>query len=96
MPTFITTIKYTEQGITNIKDTCKRSTAFKTAAKKAGVKIKELYWTLGPADGVIIAEAADEETMTAAMLNLSKLGNVKTETTRAYKLAEMKSILEKV
>lgn len=43
MATFITTIKFTEQGIKGIKDTTKRAAAVKAAAKKMGVKVSAIY-----------------------------------------------------
>ena len=95
MATFITTIKFTEQGIKSIGDTCKRANAFKAAAKKLGVKVINTYWTLGPIDGAIICEAPDEETMTAAMLQLCSLGNVQTTTARAFDASQMEQILAK-
>lgn len=96
MATFISTIKFTEQGIQNIKDTCKRSNALKAAAKKMGVKVQDIYWTLGPFDGLFVFDAPDEETATALMLHLCSLGNVHTQTARAYKAAEMEGILAKM
>ena len=60
MANFITTIQFTEQGIKSIKDSPKRATAFKAAAKKLGVKVTSLYWTLGPFDGCLICDAPDE------------------------------------
>ena len=39
MATFITTMHFTEQGIKAVKDTIDRATAFKTTAKKMGVKV---------------------------------------------------------
>lgn len=96
MATFISTIKFTQQGITNIKDTTKRANAFKAAAKKLDVKVKDIYWTLGPSDGVLIFDAPDDETATALMLNLGSLGNVQTQTSRAFKPGEMGEILGKL
>jgi uncharacterized protein with GYD domain len=96
MATFISTIKFTEQGIQNIKDTCARANAFRSAAKKMGVKVQDVYWTLGPFDGLLVFDAPDEETATAAMLRLGSLGNVQTQTARAYKAAEMEGILAKL
>ena len=96
MPTFISTITFTEQGIKGIQDTCKRANAFKTAAKKMGVKVIELYWTLGPSDGVVIFDAPDDETATAVMLKVGSQGNVQTQTTRAFTTAEMEKILAAV
>lgn len=93
MPTFITTLHFTEQGIKAIKDTIDRATAFKTTAKKMGVKVTAQYWTLGTFDVVIVFEAPDEETATATMLHLGSHGNVRTQTARAYDAAEMQKIL---
>jgi uncharacterized protein with GYD domain len=56
MPTYVTLNNFTHQGIQNIKDTTKRADAFKTAAKKAGCTVKEVYWTQGQYDTVIILD----------------------------------------
>jgi uncharacterized protein with GYD domain len=93
MPTYITTMQFTEQGIKAVKDTCKREAAFQAAAQKMGVKVTGLYWTLGAFDGVIVFEAPDEATATAAMLHLSSLGNMSTQTARAFDATEMQKIL---
>jgi uncharacterized protein with GYD domain len=91
--TFITTIQFTEQGIKSIKDSPKRATAFRAAAKKLGVKVTSLYWTLGPFDGCITCDAPDEATVTALMLHLSSQGNVKTTTAQAFDAAEMEKVV---
>ena len=93
MATFITTMHFTEQGIKAVRDTCDRAAAFKTTAKKMGVKVTGIYWTLGAFDGVIVCEAPDEETATAALLHLGSLGGIRTQTARAYDAAEMQKIL---
>jgi uncharacterized protein with GYD domain len=87
---------FTHQGITNVKDTTKRADAFKTAAKKAGCTVKESYWTQGQYDAVIILDAPDDAFATAVLMSLGKLGNVSTETLRAFTAAELGPILEKV
>jgi uncharacterized protein with GYD domain len=94
MATFITTMHFTEQGIKAVRDTCKRSAQFKAAAEKMGIKVSGIYWTLGAFDGVIVCEAATEEAATAAMLHLGSLGNIRTQTARAYDPAEMQKILD--
>lgn len=96
MATFVSTVKFSEQGIKDIKATCERSSDFKSAAEKMGVQVREIFWTLGPADGLIIFDAPDEETATAAMLQLGSQGNVQTQTARAYNAAEMAEILGKL
>jgi uncharacterized protein with GYD domain len=93
MPTFITTIQFTERGIKDVRDTCKRAEAFKTSAKKLGIKVSGVYWTLGAFDGALICEAPDEETVTAALLDIGTLGNVRTRTVRAFDATEMQKVL---
>jgi uncharacterized protein with GYD domain len=93
MATFITTLKFTEKGIREIHESPKRAAAFKAAAKKMGVKVTGLYWTLGSFDGVIIAEAPDDETVTAAMLGLSAKGYVHTTTSRALEASEIEKVI---
>ena len=96
MATYILLASYTEQGIKGIKETVKRTEAVKELAKKSGVTMKESYWTLGAYDVVAVFEAADDETMTAFSLSVAKLGNVKTQTLRAFSGKEMTGILGKM
>lgn len=96
MATFITTIRFTQQGIKDIDHTTRRATSLKAAAKKLGVKIRDIYWTLGDHDGVLIFEAPDDETATTLLLHLGSMGNVHTSTCRAFTAAEMDQILSKV
>ena len=96
MATFITTIKFTQQGIKGIDETTKRAAAFKAAAKKLGAKVTNVYWTLGEYDGVLIFDAPDDETATTVLLHLGTAGNVHTTTCRAFTSAEMDKILASV
>jgi uncharacterized protein with GYD domain len=93
MATYISTVKFTPQGVAAIKDTGKRAGAFKNAAKKLGVKVTDLYWTLGPFDGLLIMEADNEQAVTAAMLQLAAQGNVQTQTSRAFDAGEIDKIV---
>ncbi|MGF1581207.1 MAG: GYD domain-containing protein [Gemmataceae bacterium] len=96
MQRYIATIKFTQQGISNIKETCQRAEAFKSAAKSMGVEVVDIYWTLGPFDGLLVLDAPDEATVTAAMLQLGTQGNVETQTSRAFNASEMGSITSKL
>jgi len=96
MATFISTVKFTEQGIKAIGETTKRSSSLKAVAKKMGIKVKDIYWTLGAFDGLLIFEAPDDETATALLLHLGSLGNVQTTTARAFTAAEMDKVLAKM
>jgi uncharacterized protein with GYD domain len=94
MATFIATVKFTPQGVTNVRDTCKRAAAFKEAAKKLGGKVTGQFWTEGAFDGLLVFEAADDETAAALTLHLASEGFVHTQTARAFTAAEMEKVLE--
>jgi uncharacterized protein with GYD domain len=96
MPTFVTLFGWTDQGIRNVKDTAKRAAQFKAAVKQAGGTVKDVYWTMGRYDGVIIFEAPDEETATALLMSAGSLGNVRSETLRAFTEDELQKIMGKV
>ncbi len=96
MATFISLVNLTEQGVRDFKASPDRAEKFKTTAQKSGVIIKNIYWTMGTYDVVIIMEAANDEAAAAAMVALVSLGNVKTQTLRAFNAAEMKEIVSKL
>lgn len=96
MATYVMLMSFTEQSIKNVKDGPKRADAFKQSAKKLGATVKELYWTLGQFDTVTIVEAPDDATMTALGLSLGTLGNVRTQTLRAFSEAKIKTIIGKM
>ena len=96
MATFLSTIKFTEQGIKAVGETTKRAAALKAAAKKMQVKVTDIYWTLGPFDGLLVFDAPDDETATAMMLYLGTLGNVHTTTARAFTATQMDEVLAKM
>ena len=95
MATFISTLKFTDQGIKAVGETGKRSAAFKALAEKMGVTVKDIYWTLGDYDSVVVSEAPDDETITALMLHLASFGNVRPTTTRAFNAQEMDALMAK-
>ncbi len=93
MATFIVLAGFTDQGIRNVKETISRADAFKEMARKTGVTVKDLYWTLGRHDIVAICEVPDDEAATALSLSVASRGNVRSETLRAFSFDEMKKIL---
>jgi uncharacterized protein with GYD domain len=96
MATYITLLNFTDQGIRNVKETTKRAEAFKAMAKKAEVTVKDIYWTLGRYDLIAILEATDDERVTAVGLSAGSLGNVRTQTLRAFSTEEIGRILAKM
>jgi uncharacterized protein with GYD domain len=96
MATFIVLGNFTDQGIRSIKESPRRSDAFKAMAAKAGVKVKDIYWTLGHYDIVTVVEAPDVATATSLGLAIASLGNVRTETLTAFSAEEFGKILAKM
>src|SRR3989304_2733815 len=82
MATYIVLGKFTDQGIRGVKDTNKRAEAFKAMAKKAGVTVKDLYWTLGQFDVMTVVDAPDDATLTALLLSAGALGTLHTQSAR--------------
>ena len=96
MATFITLIKFTQHGEEDVRHTVDRSDMFRQMAERVGVKVKDIYWTLGSYDGAVIFEADDDETATALILGLGAKGSVKTLTLRAFDRDQMGWILDRL
>jgi uncharacterized protein with GYD domain len=96
MATYVCLIQFTDQGIRNIKDTVKRGDAAMAEAEKMGMKIVDEFWTMGAYDGVVTFEAPNDETVSAFILKIGSLGNVKGQTLRAFRRSEMEDILAKI
>ncbi len=96
MVTYIVLAKFTDQGIRSAKDSPKRADAFRQLAKTVGVTVKDLFWTQGRYDIVTIVEAPDESSAMSLNLSLGALGNVRTESLRAFSAAEMTTIVGKM
>jgi len=95
MPTYITLANFTDQGIRNIKETPDRLGAFKAMEEKLGISVKSVHYTVGSYDLVTVVEGSDEA-VTAALLKLGSLGNIRTQTLRAFSADEMKAIITKL
>lgn len=93
MPTYIALVSFTDQGMRHIKQTTERAKGLVDAASRLGLKIKEIYWTMGPFDAFFTVDAPDDEAVTTLALSLGSLGNVRTQTLRAFSADEMNKII---
>jgi uncharacterized protein with GYD domain len=93
MPTFITLLRYTQQGAANVKDSPKRLDKGRKQFKKLGVHIKDTYLMMGRYDLLCVIEGPDDETVARALLTLGSQGNVQTETMRAWNEDEFRKIV---
>jgi len=96
MPTYISLAKWTDQGIRNVKESPQRLDAFKKGVEAAGGKVIGFYLTMGRYDMVVIIEAPSDEAATTVILSVGRLGNVRTETMKAYPEEQYRGIIAKV
>ena len=96
MPSYIALLKWTEQGIANVKESPGRLDAGRKNFKKLGVKIKDTYLTMGAYDLVCIIDAPDDATFAKVMLTLGSQGNVQSETLKAFPEAEFRKIVDSI
>ena len=96
MASYIIMTHFTELGARNVKDSPKRAQAAIVLARKMGVKVKDIFWTLGPYDTLMVAEARNDEAITAFTLSLALRGSIKTTTMRAFRAREVEGIVRKL
>ena len=92
MPTYVTLVHYTEQGVKTFKDLPARLEHTKKAGEALGAKLTAFYLTMGQYDAIVITEAPDDETVAKLALAAGGRGNVRTETLRAFTEDEAKRL----
>jgi uncharacterized protein with GYD domain len=93
MNTYVALINWTDQGIKDFRDTTQRAEAFTKMVESAGGKVRELVWTVGQYDMVCVVNFPDDETGVAALLRVGSLGNIRSNTLRAFGADEMAGII---
>jgi len=93
MATYIILFRFTQQGMKNIKESLDRVDAAKQTFQAMGAEVKEFYSVMGKYDTVFIVEAPDDETIAKLTLAIGSLGNVRTETLRAFTEDEYRKII---
>ena len=96
MATYISLVQFTDKGIQAAKETTQRVADWASKVESMGVSIKQMYWTLGQYDQVCVFDAPDDETAASALLGADMLGNIRTQTLRAFTASEMEKILAKL
>lgn len=93
MPTYVSLVSWTDQGIKNYRDTVARANSFRDMVGQAGGRVREVLWTLGEYDIVTVIDAPDEETVMALLLQVAALGNIRTQTMRAMNADEITRVI---
>jgi uncharacterized protein with GYD domain len=90
---YITLIRYTQQGAAKIKESPARLDTAKKAAEAAGGKIHAWYLTMGKYDAVIISEFPSDEVVAKFLLSTGLMGNISTQTLKAFTENEYRKIV---
>jgi uncharacterized protein with GYD domain len=96
MPMYIALVNWTDQGVKGLNESPRRAQAFKDMASQMGCTVHGIFFTMGRYDIATRIEAPDDETISVLALKLGQLGNVRTETMRAYTEEEFARIVQKV
>lgn len=94
MAIFIILGRYTQEGITKIKETPQQFEAAKKVAESIGGSIKEFYYTMGRYDFVSIIEAPSYEAMMKGLLTVGGTGVIRTETLQAIPIEKAEDIIK--
>ena len=93
MPTYISLIRFTQKGMETIKEGPKRLEAAKQRFRAAGGELKAFYLVTGQYDAVAISELPNDEAAARVALGNGSMGNVRTETLRAFSEDEYRKII---
>ena len=94
MPTYISLIQYTQQGLQRIKDSPSRLDAARKAYEQAGGKLKDFYLVMGEYDIVAVADLPNDEAAAKIALILGSAGNIRSRTSRAFTEAEFRKLIQ--
>jgi len=92
---YVMLMRFTDQGIRNVKDTSTRAETEKSEAEKLGCKFT-VYWTFGKYDGIGILEAPNDDAALEFGLRVGTLGNTRTTTLRAFTDEEIAKVVDKL
>lgn len=96
MPTYVSLVSWTDQGVKDYRDTVARAESFRDMVRQVGGQVRELLWTFGEYDIVTVIEAPDDEVALGLLLRTAALGNIRTRTMRAMGVDEISSAIGRI
>lgn len=94
MARYLSLLRFTDRGVTALKDSPERARQFAKSAKDAGVEVEAQYWTIGSCDGFLVLRADSEEKVLRCLGHLAATGNVRTESLKALDATEFQGLLK--
>ena len=96
MPTYITLVNWTEQGVKAINESPARLDRGNALLKEHGGKPLATYMTMGECDMVYIYEVPDDAAAARFTLTLAKGGSIRSKTLKAFPEAEYRQIVSSI
>ena len=93
MPSYLSLLNWTEQGIRDVKQSPERLDAAKEAIQAAGGRLIFFYMTMGEYDIATLIEVPDDETAARVFLALGSQGSIRSTTMKAFTEDEFRGII---
>ena len=94
MAKYIQLIKYTRNGVENVKENPTRLDAVKKLCESMGAKVEGFYLTVGRHDTLVLVDAPDSKAMAKISLGTASKGSVSTETLPAFTEEKYRKIID--
>lgn len=95
MARYVSLLNWTDEGAKSAGGTVDRAEAAQKLAADMGGSL-QVFWTMGQYDMVAITEFADDETAVAFLAKVASLGNVRSQTMRAFDAEGVRGIMAKM
>jgi uncharacterized protein with GYD domain len=96
MQSYIMLMKWTDQGIKDIKNLAKRVQGNVKAFEALGGKVTGVYVVMGEYDLVAIGEAPNDEAAMAFAMGVGAQGNARTTTLKAFSVNQFADVVKKL
>lgn len=95
MPTYVTLVNYTTDGIEQLTELDPDDVGKQTREiiETRGGELLDFYLTMGGFDAVVVSEFPDDQAAATALLDTGALGIAETQTLTAFSEAEIKEIV---
>lgn len=94
MPTYISLLEFTQDGIENIEESPARLDQARDLAAEMQCDVEEFYLTFGRYDAVAVIDAPDDDTAAEFVLSVAKQGAIGSETLKAFPEDEYRDIID--
>lgn len=93
MTTYVALVNWTDQGSRDVAASPKRLDAARKQLESMGGHVERVYMTMGEYDLLLIYDAPDDAIAARLSLMLSRQGNVRTKTMKAFPEAAYREIV---